>query len=210
MNDPYVILGVARDASYEDIEATYYQKRAAALTGSEKEDVETRLGELDSAFQALQAPTVGKPRVTTVTAPPTSTLNTLANMNLAPTPIEGRVCPQCSMINPGQAVRCQNCFEPLTQPCPHCGRPLAVNQAVCDRCQTVVAEYRLDIEGPPARAAKRIDSERADLAEYAQDVGIVVDAERRAEIRFWFLVVVFIIIIAIIVISLASIGSAWR
>ena len=210
MNDPHEILNVSPGASFNEIEAAYHKKRAAAISMSDEVDVETTLRNLDAAFEMLQRPTIDQPPSTPTTAPPISTLNTLANMSLASPTAGTRTCVRCGAINPSQATHCQNCFEQLTRPCPHCGHPLDLTQTVCDRCNTVVVEYRQRVGIPPAREAKRIDAERSNSTEYARDVGIVVDAERRAAIRFWVLVIVFVVIVAILVLATASSGSTWR
>jgi len=212
MDEPFAILGVSPNASAGEIEAAYRRERAGVIARGQTEDEEAALTALDHAFAEAcrRSAEQSLPAVMTSSVV-VSTLNPLANMNSTSMAVGGRICSYCGSSNPPQATRCQNCFEMLTQKCPNCGHPLELTQTVCDRCQTVVTEYRQNTAVAPAIEAERIDKERSEGAEYAQEVGIVVDAEQRARIRFWVLVIAFSVLILLVMMSVASSsGSVWR
>lgn len=186
MNDPYKILDISRNASYAEIEAAYYKKRAMILAISEETEAEAALQEVEAAFQTLQKLRACDTRTSlapnlplTPASPRVSTLNTLANVDLTLTTFSGRACKRCGIVNPYQAERCQACFEFLTKECPHCGHKIDVAQTICDRCQTVVNEYQQKIKSYPTHVGKRVDTEREIAEEYAREVGAVADALHR-------------------------------
>jgi predicted nucleic acid-binding Zn ribbon protein len=146
MPDPYVVLGVARDASLVDIEAAYVRARSRALAdaGSDQRVAEPRLAELDSAWTELNAQPALKATAPVTIKSAHRQLVPVAGQPLAPpSPVARptRECPYCNLPNPPQVSTCGQCGQQIMRECPACGNPVGIAERVCSRCEVAILDH---------------------------------------------------------------------
>ncbi|MGV8026691.1 MAG: hypothetical protein AB2L18_09060 [Anaerolineaceae bacterium] len=69
-------------------------------------------------------------------------------------------CLDCGFTNPIDAISCLCCGNQISRPCPFCGKPVTLNQEICNNCNTPIKYYDAKVFANVIEQEKRILTER--------------------------------------------------
>lgn len=197
----YQQLDIDPKASAEQITAAYLRERAKLYAVGDAADPEiaTALDMLNEAYRILSDPTsrIVYDRSLGIT-PDSGTALVPARPMTHPAPIvetlsesvgSQRECGNCGTLNPAEVMMCIVCGAQIGRPCPRCGHTIALNQPICDRCATPIAEYDRQRYGEATAIDQRIQQDRRAAEAHQQALEKVNSADSRNTTLFWILVV---------------------
>lgn len=211
MPDPYVILNIEPTASADQIRAAYNRKKAELATlGADASRPDSQLQQIEDAYAQLMRHS----QLAVVTASPPKTqpdpILSMVHSLSAPIgegsePVEMQVCPNCRTPNPISLSVC-SCGQQLSRPCPNCGRPVLLGQAVCPRCKAVVGEINQQRLMEAKHTGERIQNERMADQTRTDAMGVAHTERVKFGIVFWILVLIGLIGLCVLIVFLRNQG----
>lgn len=197
----YQQLDIDPKASAEQITAAYLRERAKLYAAGDAADPEisNALEVLNEAYRILSDPTsrimydrsLGISLNSDTALVPAQRINPPTPFVEAPAVSTGsqRECSNCGTLNPGQLMMCVVCGAQIGRPCPRCGHTIALNQPICDRCATPIAEYDRQRYSEATAVEQRIQKDRRVAEAHQEALEKINSSDSRNTTLFWILVV---------------------
>ena len=89
----------------------------------------------------------------------------------------------------------------MTRPCPYCGQPVALSEAVCPRCHTVVTEYDQRRFAVAVQGDRKVQEERRDLSAGVEALEASSAQRNQNALIFWLVALALFVGVIVFLVS---------
>jgi hypothetical protein len=209
------MLNLQPTATTDEIKAAYARERERWIAqGTDLDQSDSALQALDAAYTTLIDPNQRIAYDRALSSGPHAGALVLAGSAAVPAPLAAppvpgpqQACPHCGALNPTRATICLMCHRQISLACPQCGQPVQWGQAVCPRCETVLAEYNVQRQAQKEAVEQTIQRERREASARIEAGDALYRVQVRMGAIFWIIVVLVCIGMALFTVFISNVAN---